>query len=527
MNLILSNFLKFFKESIRDLTPIVLVVLFFQLIIIQTIPENWKQSVIWISIVAIWLSVFLMWLKYGIFPIWEKLTNSFSHKNSFSLLLLFWFLIWFSTTVAEPALYVIADKASIVSNWRIDADTLRIIVALSVWTAITMWIYWILKWIAIYKSIIIWYIFVLWITYFTPNEIVGLAYDLWWVTTSTITVPLVTAIWIWVAAMSQKKNPLLDWFWLIAYASLLPMFFVQVYGIYIYNTDIDLNTQKQIIEQALIVKESASEFWIHKIVNWFLWTLRDVVPILLTILFFQYIILKEKIPKDELKNIILWFIMVIFWLYFFILWLEMGLFNLWEQMAFQLTALDNNLIIYIFAFLIGFSTTMAEPTLIAIANKSSEISSWKINAFVLRIFVALWVWIWITIWSYRIITWDFIHYYIMIWYLIVIFLTLFSPKHIIPIAYDSGWVTTSTITVPLVAALWLWLATNTPWRDPMVDWFWLIAFASLFPIVSVLWYGIISKYIQIKVRPKYKEMLEHEEVEIETKKNFFEKIFIK
>jgi hypothetical protein len=99
--------------------------------------------------------------------------------------------------------------------------------------------------------------------------------------------------------------------------------------------------------------------------------------------------------------------------------------------------------------------------------------------------------------------------------MLVILLTAFAPKHIIAIAYDSGWVTTSTITVPLVAALWIWLATNIPWRDPLIDWFWLIAFASLFPILSVLWYGIISKYYKITPREAFKEESRHKIPEIE------------
>ncbi len=515
MNLFLKNFLNFWKESIRDLIPIVSVILFFQIIIIQNIPSNWKETSLWLFIVVLWLTIFLMWLQYWIFPIWEKLTKSFTkNKNSNILIVIFWFLIWFSTTIAEPALFIIAEKASIISSWRIDTNTLKIIVALSVGTAIWWWILSILKWIPVYINIIIWYILVTSITYFTPNEIIWLAYDLWWVTTSTITVPLVTAIWIWVASMAKKRNPLIDWFWLIAYASLLPMFFVQIYWIYIYNLDIDTVVINNVTTQVI---ETNKNF---NFLNWLFSTIIDISPIILTIFFFQYIILKEKIPKEELKNIIIWFVMVIFWLYFFILWLEMWLFSLWEQMAFELSIFNNYILIYIFAFLIGFSTTMAEPTLIAIANKASEITSWKINAFILRIFVAIGVWIWITIWTYRIIYGDPIHNYIIIWYIFVIILTYFAPKHIIAIAYDSWWVTTSTITVPLVTALWLWLATNIPGRDPMIDWFWLIAFASLFPIISVLWYWIITKYYKIQIRTKYKELMEHEIPHIEEIKNY-------
>ncbi len=507
-----KTFFKFLKESFRDLTPIIAVILFFQLIILQTVPDNWKETSIWLVIVAIWLAVFLMWLQYGIFPIWERLTKSFTKKKGYFLIMFFWFLVGFSTTIAEPALYVIAEKAAAISSWKIDPTTLRYVVALSVWTAISLWIWRILKWIPIHYPIIIWYLLVVWITYFTPKEIVWLAYDLGWVTTSTITVPLVTAIWIWIAAIARKRNPVINWFWLIACASLLPMFFVQVYGIIIYNFSDTVEIASQVTKQA---GEVINSFNLKTIIFGLLNTIKDVLPIVLTIFFFQYIVLKESIPKKELKDILWGFAMVILWLYFFILWLEMWLFNLWEEMANQLTTLDSHFIIYLFAFLIGFSTTMAEPTLITISNKASELDHWKINAFILRVFVALWVWFWITLWTYRIIYWDFIHYYIMIWYLFVIWLTYFAPKHITSIAYDSGWVTTSTITVPLVAALWIWLATNIPGRDPLYDWFWLIAFASLFPIISVLIYGIITKYFKIQVRPKFKKETFHDLPKVE------------
>ena len=505
-------FLKFLKESFRDLLPIIVVILFFQLVILQTVPENWKETSMWLWIVGVWLAIFLMWLQYGIFPIWERLTTSFTKKKWYFLIMFFWFLVGFSTTIAEPALYVIAEKAALISQWKINPDTLRLVVALSVWTAISLWILRILKWVPIQYPIILWYTLVVWITYFTPQEIVWLAYDLGWVTTSTITVPLVAAIWIWIAATAKKKNPVINGFWLIACASLLPMFFVQVYWIVIYNYWDTVNIASNLVNETI---NTWSLFEFKNIIMWLLNTFKDVLPIIITILFFQYIVLREKIPAKELKSIASWFWMVILGLYFFILGLEMWLFNLWSEMADQLTKLDSVWIIYLFAFSLGFATTMAEPTLIAISSKAAEISYWKINPFVLRVFVALWVWIWITIWTYRIIYWDFILYYIMVWYIFVIILTIFTPKHIISIAYDSGWVTTSTITVPLVAALWIWLATNIPWRDPLTDWFWLIAFASLFPILSVLWYGIITKYYKITARDSFKEEEKRELPEVE------------
>ena len=509
----IKTFFKFLRDSFRDLIPIVAVILFFQLVILQTVPTNWADTALWMIIVWIWLAVFLMWLEYWIFPIGKSLTKQFAKKKSHFWMLIFWFLIWFSTTIAEPALFVIAEQASVISWWQIDAEILRYIVAVSVGCAISLWIYRIIKWYPIHYFIITGYLLVVAVTYFTPHQIVGLAYDLWWITTSTVTVPLVAAIWIGLSASIRWRNPAIDWFWLIAFASLTPMLFVQIYGIYIYNfSDVSwiiplIDPSSELIQQA--VKEELFTF------SWNLEglfsTFKDVLPIILTIFFFQYFIIRKIIPITKLRPILIWFWMVILWLYAFIMGLEMWLFSLWEDMAKQLVEysqsfeVEKHEIIYLFAFLIGFSTTMAEPTLIAIASKAWEISKWKIQPLILRIFVASWVGLWITLWAYRIIYWDFIHNYIIAWYAIVIVLTFYAPKYIIPIAYDSGWVTTSTITVPLVAALWIGLASNIEWRSPLLDWFGLIAFASLFPIISVMWYWILSDYMQKRKFGRYRE----------------------
>ena len=138
---------------------------------------------------------------------------------------------------------------------------------------------------------------------------------------------------------------------------------------------------------------------------------------------------------------------------------------------------------------------MAEPALIAVALKAKEVSAGKINDFILRVFVAIGVAIGIALGCYRIVVGDSIHYYIIVGYIIVIIMTYFAPRYIIPIAYDSGGVTTSTVTVPLVAALGLGLATNIPERNPLIDGFGLIAFASLFPMITVMGYGILSEIL--------------------------------
>ena len=514
----ISSFLQLLKESFRDLLPIILVIMFFQLAIIQSVPENWLSTAIGLGIVGVGLAVFLLGLEVGIFPVGEGLASDFAHKGSTFWIVIFAFMIGFGTTVAEPALIVIAQKAADISAGRIDATTLRMVVAFSVGFAIVLGVWRIIKGHPIHYYIITGYVMVVSATMFAPKEIVGLAYDLGGVTTSTVTVPLVAALGIGLASTIKGRNPVLDGFGLIAFASLTPMIFVQFYGIFVYefidvtpitNAIAPVAAGLAPVKQAVATTAAQFDFKIIDILKGLGGVIVDVVPILAVILFFQYIILKK--PIENLKNVMIGFGLVILGLDAFIVGLEMGLFSVGETMALELTRYDNNIIIYSFGFLIGFSTTMAEPSLTAIARKAKEISDGKINDFVLRLFVALGVAIGIALGAYRIVVGGEIVYYIMAGYLFVIALTFMAPKYIIPIAYDSGGVTTSTVTVPLVAALGLGLATNIEGRDPLIDGFGLIAFASLFPMITVMLYGIITEKMGVKGEHE-KELLHMDEL---------------
>lgn len=231
-------------------------------------------------------------------------------------------------------------------------------------------------------------------------------------------------------------------------------------------------------------------------------TCLDILPVILLIVFFQLFVLRQSIPR--LKSVILGVFFVIIGLALFLQGLELALFPLGKLMAAQLSApqfitgTDTILPgtswteyywVYIFAALIGFSTTIAEPSLLAVAIKANEVSSGTIKMNGLRISVAVGVAIGITLGSFRIIHGSPLYLYILIGYIIVIIQTMFAPKMIIPLAYDSGGVTTSTVTVPIVAALGLGLAEAIPGRNPALDGFGLIAFASLFPIISVMTYA--------------------------------------
>ena len=230
----------------------------------------------------------------------------------------------------------------------------------------------------------------------------------------------------------------------------------------------------------------------------------DVMPIALVLFGFQVIILKQKIP--HLKQIIIGFILVWIGLTLFIVGLEKALFPLGKLMANQLTS--TNFIghgtlewqdyywVYIFAASIGFATTIAEPSLLAVAIKANQVSGGCIKVWPLRIAVAVGVAVGISLGSFRIVTGLPLHYFIIGGYMVVLIQTYFAPKNIIALAYDSGGVTTSTVTVPLVAALGLGLASTIDGRNPLIDGFGLIAFASLFPIMSVMAYVQLVKFLK-------------------------------
>jgi len=484
------------KNSFKDLLPIIIVVALFQGLIIQAVPENLASIVMGLTIVAVGLALFIRGLELGIFPIGESLAVDFAKKGSVFWLLTFAFTIGFATTVAEPALIAISNKAALISHGLIDAFWLRMTVALSVGFAIALGVLRILLGHPIAYYIISGYILVVIVTFFAPVEIIGLAYDSGGVTTSTVTVPLVAALGIGLASSIKGRNPAIDGFGLIAFASLTPMIFVQFYGIIAYSFSDAPTTVQTTIQTVSDHAHHIDTFAWSNLFYDFIGTIKDVTPIIAVIFFFQYIIIKK--PVAHLHKIVTGIVMVVLGLYAFIVGLEMGLFPIGETIAFQLTDMGNNLLIYLFAFLIGFSTTMAEPALLAIAIKAEEISEGNIKQNVLRIVVALGVAIGIGLGSYRIVAGDPIHYYIIAGYILVVIFTYFAPKYIVPIAYDSGGVTTSTVTVPLVAALGLGLAENIPGRNPLIDGFGLIAFASLFPMLTVMGYGIHAHYYKSK-----------------------------
>ena len=232
----------------------------------------------------------------------------------------------------------------------------------------------------------------------------------------------------------------------------------------------------------------------------------DVLPIVVFLFAFQIFVIGGGMPN--FKQILVGFVFVTVGLGLFLVGLEETLFPLGRLMAQQLTNPDflhatritamgalnwqDFYWVYLFAAAIGFSTTMAEPALMAVSIKANTVSAGAVGVWGLRVAVAIGVGVGVSLGCYRIITGLPLQHFIAAGYVVVIIQTVFAPKLIVPLAYDSGGVTTSTVTVPLITALGLGLAEAVPGRSPLLDGFGLVAFASLFPIISVLAYGQLA-----------------------------------
>ena len=236
-------------------------------------------------------------------------------------------------------------------------------------------------------------------------------------------------------------------------------------------------------------------------------TCRDILPIAGIIIAFQLLVIRK--PLAHPKKTFVGFLYVLLGIAFFLEGLEMALFPLGKLMATQLTSAEflgfnpnqqplswqAYSWVYVFAASIGFATTLAEPSLLAVALKAEQISGGTIHAWGLRIAVSVGVAFGIALGAFRIVTGTELYYFIISGYVVVLIQTFFAPKMIIGLAYDSGGVTTSTVTVPLVTALGLGLAEAVPGRNPLLDGFGLIAFASLFPIIAVLGYAQLAHWL--------------------------------
>lgn len=241
MDFRLSHFASSLLKSLRDISPIVIVILFFQGFVLDSSLPNLWDILFGMLLVVLGLSLFVMGLELGLFPIGENLAHAFANKGNLIALLAFAFCLGFGTTIAEPALVAVAKEAAKVAaqaqhisaseaSMQEYAAGLRLSVAVAVGVAIVIGVLRIIKGWPLYQIIIAGYLLIVLFTPFAPQQIIGIAYDSGGVTTSTITVPLVTALGVGLASSINGRNPLFDGFGLIALASLTPILFVMLYG---------------------------------------------------------------------------------------------------------------------------------------------------------------------------------------------------------------------------------------------------------------------------------------------------------
>jgi hypothetical protein len=376
----------------------------------------------------------------------------------------------------------------------LDAFTLRIIIATSVGVITAFGILRSLMGWNIAKIILGGYILVLIITYFTPKSIVGLAYDSGGVATNVATVPLIVALGIGIASSLSNRSVLKDGFGFVALAAITPMISIQLYGIFALGSDFGLQNIE--IEQSVEKAKTLSDFTFLSVLGGLIETFTNILPIIFTIIFFQYLVLRRALPN--LFRVIIGFIFLVIGLYGFIIGIKLGLFPIGESIAINLVDMNSNFFILLFAFLIGFGTTMAEPALVAVIKQADRYSEISLNITVIRLLVALGVGFGILLGTYKIVQGYDIWLLITILYSIVVVFTIFAPQQMAAFAFDLGGVTTSEITVPIVTAFGIYLATNIEGRSALMDGFGLIAFASVFPMITVLGYSIIMEKIKTK-----------------------------
>jgi Protein of unknown function (DUF1538) len=445
----LTHFSREFLKALRSLLPIVVVVVVFQLAVFREVPEQPLRLVAGLLVVGVGIALFLQGLDLSVFPVGKNLANQFARRGALGLLLPFGFAIGFAAAVAEPALIAVAAQAELVSEGRVNALTLRLVVAVSVGAVLVLGILRILRGWAVQRLLIPGYALVLVVTYVSPPEIVGLAYDSGGVTTNIVTVPLIAAIGIGLANSIRGRSALTDGFGLVALCVMVPMIGVQLYGIWVYTVG----------AAAPVGANASGDAPVHPVLEHALGLaemVRDVLPMVLVVLFFQYVALRRRLSHP--LRVAVGFVMVLVGLYAFVVGLKIGLFPLGTMMAEQLIERGAPALILLFALLIGFATTMAEPALVAIGEQAEAASPGRISGSAIRLVVDVGVAVGITLGVCR-------------------------------------GVTTSEVTVPLVTALGIGLAGAIEGRDALIDGFGLIAFASIFPIISVLGYAMILERI--------------------------------
>lgn len=308
----LRDFAGMILHAARNLLPIILVVGFFQLVVMREVPEGWLSMSAGLGVVVLGVALFLQGLELGIFPVGKNLSNEFARRGSLILLMGFGFCLGFAAVIAEPALIAVAGQAETISEGRIDAFVLRLLVATSVGAVTALGILRTVLGHSLHWYMIVGYVLVVLVTFFAPEEIVGLAYDSGGVTTNIVTVPLIAALGIGLATSIRGRNALTHGFGLVALAVMVPMISVQLYGVVVYTLadpggvpatagpalQPDSGPAAEPVGGSLLLGMGAELAGM----------VRDVLPIILVVLVFQYAVIRKRLP--HLQRALVGFVLV-------------------------------------------------------------------------------------------------------------------------------------------------------------------------------------------------------------------------
>ncbi|MFA6760696.1 MAG: DUF1538 domain-containing protein [Sulfuricurvum sp.] len=483
MGALADRFRTTFLDTTLNLMPIFAVVGLFYLFVFKSVPEDLLSLLFGFLILNIGATFFLLGLEIGIFPLGNNLSNEFLQKGSIWWFAVFGFFLGFGASIAEPAIISIAQQASDATAGKLNAFVLRLLIAISVGSVVSFSILRLALGWSISTIVALSYFALLILLYVVPIEIVGLAFDSGSIATNVATVPLIVAIGLGMAAAIKERQVLRDGFGFVSLAVVAPIATILLYGFFSLDPSEVLQSATNVSE---VVEENFSFLGLLKGISL---TVFNLLPIIATILFFQYFIIKK--PLSNLKGVMLGLIFLIIGLYSFVAGIRLGLFPVGEMVAKMLLEHGNTSYIYLFAFSIGFATTMAEPALLATIRQADSMSERRINVGVFRILVAIGIGFGILLGSFRLVNGYEIYAIITVLLLVLIFLALFASKDMVAFAFDLGGVSITVITLPLITAFGIFLATNIDGRDALKDGFGIIAFANMFVMIVILGYSVI------------------------------------
>jgi hypothetical protein len=492
----LRALLQGFLGAARNLLPIILVVALFQVLVLRSAPEGLGLLLAGLVLVALGIGLFLRGLELAVFPLGTTLSNEFVAKGSLRWLLAFGFCLGFATVIAEPALIAVALKAEIVSEGQVQALLLRGVVASSVGAAIALGI---LR--AVLNQPLHWYLLggyllLLPITYLTPAEITGLAYDAGAVSANIVTVPLITALGLGLMRSLRGHHMLADGFGLVALAVLAPRIAVQVYGILVVGAGPEAlqGYADAATGPGGAPIDTAQVPVLEKILGDLVEVLKNVVPIVVVVLAFQLLVIRRALAHG--RKIMMGFGLLLAGLFAFTEGLHLGLFPIGQNMAAGLSSPGASLFLYPFVFLLGCAATLVEPALIAVARHAESLDRFRLPSGRIRVLVAGGVGLGLVVGALRITAGWPLEHVLSLTVLLIAGLTLIAPRDLAGFAFDLGGIATSDVTVPVITALGVGLAVALGSSNVLLDGFGLVALASLYPIVVMLVYGTVMAALE-------------------------------